>query len=66
MLNGLPQLDVKINIVWVRCHYSKAHQLLYKELKFGGNKPLELIHSFFFFPSQANINQRYTAHGDVH
>ncbi|KAJ9556278.1 hypothetical protein OSB04_010892 [Centaurea solstitialis] len=50
MLNGLPQLDVKTDVVCAGCQYGKAHQLPYKESKFRAKKPLELVHSDVFGP----------------
>ncbi|KAJ9565416.1 hypothetical protein OSB04_001382 [Centaurea solstitialis] len=50
MLNGLPQLDVKTDVVCAGCQYGKAHQLPYKESKFRAHKPLELVHSDVFGP----------------
>lgn len=50
MLKGLPQLEVKTDIVCAGCQYGKAHQQPYKESKFRAKKPLELIHSDVFGP----------------
>lgn len=50
MLKGLPQLDVRIDIVCVGCQYGKAHKLSYEELKFRAKKTLELVHSDVFKP----------------
>jgi hypothetical protein len=50
MLNGLPQLEVKTDVVCAGCQYGKAHQLPYKESNFRAKKPLELIHSDVFGP----------------
>ncbi|KAI3509833.1 hypothetical protein L1887_25356 [Cichorium endivia] len=50
MLKGLPQLEVKTDVVCAGCQYGKAHQLPYKESKFRAKKPLELIHSDVFGP----------------
>ncbi|XP_052624774.1 uncharacterized protein LOC111879834 [Lactuca sativa] len=50
MLNGLPQLEVKTDVVCAGCKYCKAHQLPYKESNFRAKKPLELIHSDVFGP----------------
>ena len=57
MLNGLPQLEVKTDVVCTGCQYGKAHQLLYKESSFKAKKQLELIHSDLFGPlKQASIS----------
>lgn len=50
MLRGLPQLEVKTDIVCAGCQYGKAHQLPYKESKFRATEPLQLIHSDVFGP----------------
>ncbi|KAF2320518.1 hypothetical protein GH714_027917 [Hevea brasiliensis] len=50
MLKGLPQLEVRTDIICARCQYGKAHQLSYEESKFKAKKPLELIHSYVFGP----------------
>ena len=50
MLNGLPQLDVKEDVVFAGCQFGKAHQLPYEESKFKAKVPLELIHSDLFVP----------------
>ena len=57
MLKGLPQLEVKTDVVCSGCQYGKAHQLPYKESSFKAKKPLELIHSDLFGPvKQASIS----------
>ena len=57
MRKGLPQLEVKTDVVCAGCQYGKAHQLPYKESKFRAKKPLELIHSDVFGPvKQASIS----------
>jgi len=48
MVEGLPQLEVKIDVVCEGCQYGKAHQLSYEESKFKAKKPLELVHSDVF------------------
>ena len=50
MLQGLPQLDVRIDTVYAGCQYGKAHQLPYEESKFKAKKPLELVHYKVFGP----------------
>ena len=57
MLKGLPQLEVKTDVVCAGCQYGKAHQLPYKVSSFKAKKPLELIHSDLFGPTkQASIS----------
>ena len=57
MLKGLPQLEVKKEVVCAGCQYGKAHQLPYNESKFRAKKPLELIHSDVFGPvKQASVS----------
>ena len=41
-LRGLPNLDVRTDIVCAGCQYGKAHQLPYKESSFRAKQPLEL------------------------
>ena len=48
ILNGLPQLDIREDMVCVGCQYGKAHQLPFKESKFRAKQPLELVHSDVF------------------
>ena len=56
MVKGLPQLEVRTDMVSAGCQYGKAHQLLYEESKFKAKKPLVLIHSDVFGPvKQASI-----------
>ncbi|TYK03493.1 putative mitochondrial protein [Cucumis melo var. makuwa] len=50
MLKGLPQLDIREDMVCVSCQYGKAHQLQFKESKFRAKQPLELVHSNVFGP----------------
>ena len=58
MLKGLPQLEVKTDIVCAGCQYGKAHQLPYKESNFRAKKPLELIHSDVFGPvKQTSVSE---------
>ena len=47
-LRGLPNLDVRTDVVCVGCQYEKAHQLSYEELSFRAKQPLKLIHSYVF------------------
>ena len=56
MLKGLPQLEVRTDMVCASYQYGKAHQFSYKESKFKAKEPLELIHSDVFGPvKQASI-----------
>ena len=48
MLKGLPQLDVREDVICAGCQYGKAHQLPYEESKFRAKEPLELVHSDVF------------------
>ncbi|PKI36095.1 hypothetical protein CRG98_043508 [Punica granatum] len=48
MLKGLPQLQMRVDMMYPRWHYVKAHQLSYKESLAIINDPLELIHSNVF------------------
>ncbi|KAA0033603.1 Integrase, catalytic core [Cucumis melo var. makuwa] len=48
MLKGLPQLDIREDMVCVGCQYGKAHQRPFKEFKFRAKQPLELVHSDVF------------------
>ena len=48
MLRGLPQLEVREDMVCAGCQYGKARQLPYSESKFREKAPLELIHSDVF------------------
>lgn len=48
MLKGLPQLDVRENVICAGCQYGKAHQLPYAESKFRAKEPLKLVHSDVF------------------
>ena len=50
MLKGLPQLEVRDDIICAGCQYGKAHQLPYEESKFRAKEPLELVHSDVFGP----------------
>ncbi|CAN1849719.1 Retrovirus-related Pol polyprotein from transposon TNT 1-94 [Linum perenne] len=49
-LRGLPQLEVREDMVCPGCQYGKAHQLPYEDSKFRAKVPLELIHSDVFGP----------------
>ena len=56
MLKGLPQLEVRTDMVCAGCQYGKAHPLSYEESKYKAKEPLELIHSDVFGPvKQASI-----------
>lgn len=58
MVKGLPNLDVRDDIVCAGCQYGKAHQLPYKESEYQAKAPLELIHSDVFGPvKQPSISQ---------
>lgn len=50
MLKGLPQLDVKEDVVCVGCQYEKTHQLSYEESTYKSKTSLELIHSDVYGP----------------
>ncbi|CAL2236841.1 unnamed protein product [Prunus armeniaca] len=50
MLKGLPQPDVRTDMVCGGCQYGKVHQQPFKESKFKAKEPLELIHSDEFGP----------------
>src|SRR5688572_17794330 len=41
MVKGLPQLEVRDNIVCAGCQYGKAHQLPYEESTFKATAPLQ-------------------------
>ena len=47
-LRGLPNLDVRSDVICVGCQYGKAHQLSYEESSFRAKQSLELIHSDVF------------------
>ena len=49
-LKGLPQLEIRGDIVCAGCQYGKAHQLPYQESKYQAREPLELVHSDVFGP----------------
>ena len=56
MVKGLPQLEVRTDMVSAGCQYGKAQQLSYEESKFKAKEPLELIHYDVFRPvKQASI-----------
>lgn len=58
MLKGLPNLDLRTDIVCARCQYGKAHQLPYEESKFKAKESLELIYSDVFGPvKQPSISE---------
>ena len=58
MLKGLPQLEVKTDVVCAGCPYGKAHQLPYKKSSFKAKKPLEFIHTDLFGSvKQASISR---------
>ena len=50
VVKGLPQIDIRTDIVCAGCQYGKAHQLPYKESEHRSKAPLELIHSDVFGP----------------
>ena len=50
MLRGLPNLEVRDNIIYAGCQYGKAHELPYEESRYRAERPLELIHSDVFGP----------------
>ncbi|KAK3119631.1 hypothetical protein QOZ80_9AG0673040 [Eleusine coracana subsp. coracana] len=50
VLKGLPQVDIRTDMVCEGCQYGKAHQLPYKESEHQSKTPLELIHSDVFGP----------------
>nr|KYP67758.1 Retrovirus-related Pol polyprotein from transposon TNT 1-94 [Cajanus cajan] len=50
MLRGLPNLEMRENVVCVGCQYGKAHELPYEESKYKAKAPLELVHSDVFGP----------------
>ena len=56
-LRGLPNLDVRTDVVCAGCQYGKAHQLPYEESSFRAKQLLELIHSDVFGKvKQSSIN----------
>ena len=56
-LRGLPNLDVRTDVVCAGCQYGKAHQLPYEESSFRAKQPLELIHSDVFGKvKQSSVN----------
>ncbi|KAL4282412.1 hypothetical protein GQ457_03G013080 [Hibiscus cannabinus] len=50
ILRGLPQVDIRTDIVCAWCQFGKAHQLPFKESKHQSKAPLELVHSDVFGP----------------
>lgn len=50
MLKGLPQLEVRDDVVCAGCQYGKAHQLPYEDSRYQAKEPLELAHSDVFGP----------------
>ena len=48
VVKGLPQIDIRKNIVCAGCQYGKAHLLPYNESEHRSKTPLELIHSDVF------------------
>jgi transposase InsO family protein len=50
VLKGLPQMDIRTDIVCAGCQFGKAHQLPFKESEYRSKTPLELIHSDVFGP----------------
>ncbi|KAH0732943.1 hypothetical protein KY289_004131 [Solanum tuberosum] len=55
MIKGLPQLEVKANVVCAGCQYGKAHQLPFEKSKFKANEPLQLVHSDVFGPVKQSL-----------
>ena len=50
MIKGLPQLEVKTDVVCTGCQYGKANQLPFEGSKFKVDEPLQLVHSNVFGP----------------
>lgn len=48
LVKGLPQLEIRDDIVCAGCQYGKAHQLPYEETTYRAKAPLELVHSDVF------------------
>ena len=61
MLRGLPNLEIRDNIICASYRYGKAHKLSYEESKYRAERPLELIHSDIFKPvKQPSISETNT------
>ena len=59
-LRGLPNLDVRTDVVCARCQYGKAHQLSYEDSSFRAKQPLDLIYSDVFGKvKQSSVNGMY-------
>ena len=50
VVKGLPQIDIRKDIVCAGCQYGKTYQLPYKESEHRLKTPLDLIHSDVFGP----------------
>lgn len=50
LVKGIPNLEVKKEIVCTRCQYGKSHQQPYEPSSHRSTKPLELVHSDVFGP----------------
>ncbi|KAM0065667.1 putative RNA-directed DNA polymerase [Helianthus debilis subsp. tardiflorus] len=50
LVAGIPDVEVKKNMVCAGCQYGKAHQLPYESSNYHATKPLELVHSDVFGP----------------
>lgn len=57
MVRGLPEVEVKTDIICAGCQFGKAHQLPYQQSKHRANESLELVHLDVFGPiKQASIS----------
>lgn len=57
MVRGLPEVEVKTDIICTGCQFGKAHQLPYQQSKHRANESLELVHLDVFGPiKQASIS----------
>ncbi|KAI3513963.1 hypothetical protein L1887_12232 [Cichorium endivia] len=50
MVRGLPQLEVRKDVVCAGCQYGKAHQQPFERSGYTSKAPLELVHSDVFGP----------------
>lgn len=50
MVKGLPQLEIRKDIICVGCQFGKAHQQPFESSKYKSKAPLELVHSDVFGP----------------
>lgn len=58
MLKGLPNLEIRDNVICAGCQYGKAHELPYEESNYRAEKPLELVYSDVFGPvKQSSISE---------